>query len=264
MSSQSQEAILCHELIHVRRKDWLFNLLEELVLAVLWFEPPIWWLISEIRLAREEVVDREAMDAIGSRDTYVDVLLQAARIQKPMRLAPVNSFLGRGYLVRRVASLVRPSTISRRRLVSSLAVVLGGAALAARVAIALFPISSAVHAQQTFANPIQIETGGDHLLHRATLEYPRWVIEKQISGLMVVEVSIDDRGFVADARVVSGPQELRRAVLQSILNWQYDPQSQPPGPAEVAIRFSLPSTPQTSAPVLRESPARQFLFVNEK
>jgi TonB family protein len=272
MDSQSQEAILCHELIHVRRNDWLFNLLEELVLAVLWFEPAIWWLISEIRLAREEVVDREAMDAIGSPDTYVNVLLRAARIQKPMRLAPVNSFIGRGYLVRRVASLVRPSTISRRRLISSLAVVLGGAALAARMAIALFPISSEVHAQQTSADPIQVETGGDHLLHRAALEYPRWVIEKQISGLVVVEVSIDDRGFVADAHVVSGPQELRRAVLQSILNWQYDPQSQPPGPTEVAIRFSLPATLQTRAPVLSEYPAhvlseyraRQFFFVNEE
>jgi TonB family protein len=121
-----------------------------------------------------------------------------------------------------------------------------------------------VYAQQTSANPIQVESGGDHLLHRAPLEYPRSVIEKQISGLVVVEISIDARGFVADAHVVSGPQELRRAMLQSVLNWQYDPQSQPPGTAEVAIRFSLPATPQTRAPVLSEYPARQFLFVNEE
>ncbi|HEX4170063.1 MAG TPA: M56 family metallopeptidase [Bryobacteraceae bacterium] len=264
MDSQSQEAILCHELIHVRRKDWLLNLLEELVLAVLWFEPAIWWLISEIRLAREPVVDRGAMHRIGSRDIYVDVLLQAARVQKPVRLAPVNSFLGRGYLVRRVASLVQSSTISRRRVIYSLAVVLGGAAFATRMAVALFPISSEVHAQQISANPIQVESGGDHLLHRAGLEYPRWVIEKQISGLVIVEISIDDRGFVADAHVVSGPQELRRAVLRSVLNWQYDPQNQPPGTVEVAIRFSLPTTLQTRAPVLSESPARRFSFVNEE
>jgi hypothetical protein len=113
MDSQSQESILYHELIHVRRKDWMFTLLEELVLAVLWYEPAIWWLISEIRLAREQVVDREATDTIGSRDTYVDMLLQAASVEKPVRLAPVNSFFGRGHLVRRVASLVRPSTFSR-------------------------------------------------------------------------------------------------------------------------------------------------------
>jgi TonB family protein len=132
------------------------------------------------------------------------------------------------------------------------------------MAVALFPISSAVHAQQTSANPIQVESGGDRLLHRAPLEYPRWVIDKQISGLVVVEISIDDRGFVADAHVVSGPQELRRAVLQSVLNWQYDPKNQPPGTAEVAIRFSLPSTSQTRAPVLSEYPARRFFFVNEE
>jgi len=36
-----QEAILCHEVLHVRRHDWLFTVAEELVRAVFWFHPAI-------------------------------------------------------------------------------------------------------------------------------------------------------------------------------------------------------------------------------
>jgi len=41
-----QEAILCHELLHVRRRDWLFTVGEEIVRAVFWFHPAIWWLLA--------------------------------------------------------------------------------------------------------------------------------------------------------------------------------------------------------------------------
>ena len=55
-----QRAVLGHELFHVQRRDWAWILLEELGCAVLWFNPAVWWLISRVQLAREEVVDELA------------------------------------------------------------------------------------------------------------------------------------------------------------------------------------------------------------
>lgn len=52
-----QRAVLCHELIHVRRRDWLPALLEELWCAVLWFHPAARALASRLSLARETLVD---------------------------------------------------------------------------------------------------------------------------------------------------------------------------------------------------------------
>ena len=52
-----QQVVLCHELFHVRRRDWIWVVAEEIVKAVLWFHPAMLWLISRVRLAREEVVD---------------------------------------------------------------------------------------------------------------------------------------------------------------------------------------------------------------
>ena len=41
MSESEQRAIACHELLHVVRRDWLVNLLEEFVLTLFWFHPAI-------------------------------------------------------------------------------------------------------------------------------------------------------------------------------------------------------------------------------
>ena len=64
-----QEAILCHERLHVRRRDWLFTVGEEMVRAVFWFHPAIWWLLAEIGLAREQEVDRQVVDVHPSART---------------------------------------------------------------------------------------------------------------------------------------------------------------------------------------------------
>ena len=255
MDRQSQEAILCHELLHVRRKDWVFTVLEEFVLAALWFHPAIWWLVSEIRLSREQVVDREAIEMTGSRDHYVQALLNAA-CSGSSWLVPATSFLWRKQLVQRVAAITQSFAISRTRLISSMVTVLAGTLLVARMATLSFPISSEVYAQLQSSELIQVEAGGDHLLHRAPLEYPKLAAERHVEGVVAVNAEIDDRGFVSDAHVTSGPQELRRAALQSVLNWQYDPQSHPAGEVQVAIRFRAPAAGETGVPVLSEYPSR--------
>ena len=65
------ESIACHELVHVRRRDWLFTVAEECILSVFWFHPAMWWLVAEIQLAREEAVDREVVGLLDTREHYL-------------------------------------------------------------------------------------------------------------------------------------------------------------------------------------------------
>jgi len=78
LDAERRTAIACHELIHVYRKDWLFHLAEELVRAAIWFHPAIWWIVDQIRLAREQVVDAEVVRLTGARRTYAQALLAFA------------------------------------------------------------------------------------------------------------------------------------------------------------------------------------------
>ena len=67
-----REAIAHHELAHVRRRDWLFVLVEEAIRSALWFHPALWFVLSRIQLAREQVVDEAgnpvSKRALGNRD----------------------------------------------------------------------------------------------------------------------------------------------------------------------------------------------------
>jgi len=94
MDESYQRAIACHELLHVARRDWLLNLLEELVLTLFWFHPAVWWVIRNIRLVREQVVDRDVVELTGARrPTCSPCLKSRARPARgPCRL---RSFWGR-------------------------------------------------------------------------------------------------------------------------------------------------------------------------
>jgi D-alanyl-D-alanine endopeptidase (penicillin-binding protein 7) len=58
------EALLAHELAHVRRWDYLANLLQSLVEALLFFHPVVWWLSGRLRDEREQVADALAARAL--------------------------------------------------------------------------------------------------------------------------------------------------------------------------------------------------------
>jgi beta-lactamase regulating signal transducer with metallopeptidase domain len=61
------EALLAHELAHVRRHDYLVNLLQSLVETLLFYHPVVWWLSNRIRDEREQIADDLATTATGDR-----------------------------------------------------------------------------------------------------------------------------------------------------------------------------------------------------
>ncbi len=68
------EAILAHELAHIRRHDYLVNLVQMLVEAALFFNPAVWWISRQIRREREACCDALAVTATGQPLTYAEAL----------------------------------------------------------------------------------------------------------------------------------------------------------------------------------------------
>jgi TonB family protein len=222
LEPQVREAILSHELVHVRRRDWLFLMAEELVRAVFWFHPAIWWVLSEIALARELEVDRQAVAQTRLRDEYVDALLAFARSGTQLDLAPAPSFLRRRHLKRRVVSILKEVRMSKTRLCSSMAAAMVILAAAAWIVTAAFPLWAAPDAVADSPG-VAVDIGGAALLHRTPVVYPEAAREQGVQGTIVLEAAVDVRGNVIDAQVLTGPQELRNAALQSVLRWHFAP-----------------------------------------
>ena len=82
-----QRDIVCHELQHLRRHDFVAALLEETVTALLWFHPWAWLIRRRIRLHREQVVDAAVVGCTGDRRAYVRCLVALAGHPRGLRLA---------------------------------------------------------------------------------------------------------------------------------------------------------------------------------
>lgn len=68
------EALLAHELAHVRRLDYLANLLQSAVESLLFFHPVVWWLSTRMRAEREQVADELAAQALGDPHRLAEAL----------------------------------------------------------------------------------------------------------------------------------------------------------------------------------------------
>ncbi len=99
---EQRRAVLAHELIHVRRKDWAGLLGLEVSRSLLWFHPVVHLLLNRIANVREQVVDRRAIALTADRRSYLEALISIARAPTPhdRLLAPL--FLERSRLKQRV------------------------------------------------------------------------------------------------------------------------------------------------------------------
>jgi TonB family protein len=226
MPEAMRDAILFHELMHVERRDWLFTFGEELLRAVFWFHPAIWWVLGEIQLAREQTVDQAVIEMTQARDPYVDTLLAMAGVNRQLDLAPAPLFLRRRHLKQRVMGIVQEAGVGKKKM-SKTRLILAQVAALAMMAVACWFITGAVplHAQaQMVADGagVTVNLNGSQLMHRTPVSYPADAIAKGVEGTVVVQVRLDSNGEMIDAAVLSGPDELRKGVQQSVLNWHFD------------------------------------------
>lgn len=110
--------------------------------------------------------------------------------------------------------------MSKTRLVSSLAAAVAVLVAACWLATATFPLSAAPEAVADSPG-VQVDIGGAALLHRTPVVYPEGAREQGVAGTVVVQAMVDTKGSVTDAQVLSGPEELRKAALSSVLNWHF-------------------------------------------
>ena len=245
---RNNESVACHELLHVRRRDWALTVLEEIVRAMLWFHPAAWWLIGQIQLAREEAVDRAAVQLTQSREQYLKTLLAIAETRAGLDLASASLFLRKRHLRQRVAALLNEVNMSKIRVRSSLAGFVAVVAVSGWLVTRSFPLQAAPQSVKD-APGVSVQQDDTKLLHRAAVRYPKDALAKGIQGTVVVQATLNEKGEVSDAQVISGPQELRKAALESVLEWHYNREVQAASQVQIAIDFVPPAakTPEQPA-----------------
>jgi uncharacterized protein (TIGR03435 family) len=94
LSSDQIEAILAHEVTHVRRCDNLAALIHLFVQAAFWFHPMVWWIGARLVDERERACDEVVISAGSGRETYAESILKTCRLFTESPLACVSGVTG--------------------------------------------------------------------------------------------------------------------------------------------------------------------------
>ncbi len=81
LTAQQLESLLAHELAHIRRYDYLVNMLQTVVEILGFYHPAVWWLSHKIRVERENCCDDLAVNVCGDKMRYARALAEMERIR---------------------------------------------------------------------------------------------------------------------------------------------------------------------------------------
>jgi len=74
------EALLAHEIAHIRRHDYLANLVQTALVTLLFYHPAVWWISRIVRNEREHCCDDDAVALCGDRVVYARALVAAQEL----------------------------------------------------------------------------------------------------------------------------------------------------------------------------------------
>lgn len=120
LGAQQVEALLAHELAHIRRHDYLVNLLQTAVETLLFYHPAVWWVSRRVRVEREHCCDDLAVRTCGDVLGYARALTMLEQLRGHAAEQFMMAASG-GSLIKRIRRLVEPPQPSSRRASSWLA-----------------------------------------------------------------------------------------------------------------------------------------------
>jgi len=173
------EAVLAHELAHIRRHDYLVNLLQSVAEMLFFYQPAIWWVSSRIRHERELCCDDLAVEVCGDPVGYARALTQLERLRviKPELAVGSTS----GPLMYRIQRL---TGVAGQRSASKLSVVLA-------VCLAIICFATNLHWAQA-----QSQGGGEGEISRDsiwvdTVKYGDLPVEIRAPGTVITPTSVE-------------------------------------------------------------------------
>ena len=241
--------VIAHEFAHMRRKDFMKNLLYELLCLPVSYHPLLWLTRARIMESREMVCDQMAAAVTGTNE-YAQSLLRLASLLITGTLGRTPHTIG-----------IFDANVFERRLMNvtekqqEIRGVRRAVVLAACAALALATCGSALalgmHANaasgvsDSNANkaPKQLTVSADemqqNILTKAVPVYPPAAKKARIQGKVVIDAVIGTDGTVENLRVLSGPKELQQSALDAVRQWTYKPYLLNGDPIEVETTVNI-------------------------
>lgn len=222
------EALLAHEMGHVRRFDYLVNLGQNVVETLLFYHPAVWWISGRIRAEREQIADDLAANHLGEPRRLALALSELERFQfSPHHLAQAANG---GDLMSRIKRLIRPDAQAMNWKAAIPVLGLAAACIAGCAQLPTAEKESApiIPAVANFASC-------------AKPHYPRESLRYEHTGTVTLNFKISANGKVEDSNIMksSGYPLLDEAAREGISKCQFMPATQggKPVPAWMHMQY---------------------------
>ncbi len=233
LSPQALEAVLAHELAHIRRHDYLANLLQSVIESLLFYHPAVWWLSAQVRELREHCCDDIAAEALGDPMILAESLcaLERLRLALPSNLEhdPEPALAAaKGKLMNRITRLFETNkpqapTFRGLRMALIATLVLGAGGITAQRLVAR-------QTEETSAASLKIA------YQPPPPAYPKSARQNQVQGLVLLDLDINEKGLPETVTVLQGPEALRSAAANYAKGWRFQVQ---PGIKSATFRLNL-------------------------
>jgi len=220
------EALLAHEMAHIKRHDYLVNLLQNAIETLLFYHPAVWWISNRIRAERELIADDFAARQLGEPRRLALALSELERLQfSHQHLAQAANG---GDLMDRIKHLLRPAP---QALNWKAAIPMLGLALACMSIYAEATAADKVAAGRTKAMA--------DFKSCAKPAWPDGAIAAQRTGTVTLSFLVGADGKPAQSKVVksSGHPDLDEAARGDIQKCAFKPATQAGKP--VASRLKM-------------------------
>jgi len=215
------EALLAHELGHVRRHDYLVNLVQNVIETLLFYHPAVWWISHRIRIEREQIADDYAARQLGEPRRLALALSELERLQfSGHHLAQAANG---GDLMARIRRLLRPDVqaLNWKAALPVLGLAVACAANAHR-------LNSAGSTDRLVAAGVPGELTRKAVADFSSCAKPQYPHEELMAGhhgTTTLRFQVSAGGDVLDARVArsSGYASLDEAARAAILKCHFVP-----------------------------------------
>lgn len=206
------DALLAHELAHIRRHDYLANLVQTLIRSLLFFHPVAWWLSRRIDAERELLADQGAALVLGDGRRLAQALAELERNRHTGFFA-AQAATG-GELLGRVRALLSPQAarLKLHAVAPAVFLAVGGVALAAQAA------SDATSSALTRRAYIDFD-------YCAKPVWPAAALAAELTGRVTLRFEVGRDGRITRATLVgsSGHPALDQAALEGIGKCRFNP-----------------------------------------
>jgi TonB family protein len=241
--------VIAHEFAHMHRKDFVKNLLYELLSLPVTYHPLLWLTRARIMESREMVCDQIASSMTG-RNEYARSLLRLASLMVAGTLGNTPHTIGifdANAFERRIMNLTeKHKEIRGVRRVAAVAVCAAVGLATCGSALALGMHVDAISAgddSNAAKSPKQLSVPADvmarNLLTKAVPVYPPAAKKAKIQGKVVLSAVIGKDGNVENLQVLSGPNELQQSSLDAVRQWTYKPYLLNGDPVEVKTTVNV-------------------------